>query len=169
MNWEEVGAIGQVLGSIAVFITLAYLAIQTNHPRAEARRAILQNRADAIRELQLHAAASPDLVAKYAQVHSALGGESHPFVTEVMEKSGVSLEDALRLFFWQMAWLQYRGHLIQHAHEIPPNERAAFEATMRNIYGRPGIWQRFYATFKGGGGVNADVVRYLDEVLARPG
>jgi hypothetical protein len=28
MNWEEVGAIGQVLGSIAVFVTLAYLARQ---------------------------------------------------------------------------------------------------------------------------------------------
>jgi hypothetical protein len=27
MNWDEVGAIGQVLGSIAVFITLEYLAV----------------------------------------------------------------------------------------------------------------------------------------------
>ena len=31
MNWEEVGAIGQVLGSIAVFVTLGYLAVQVKH------------------------------------------------------------------------------------------------------------------------------------------
>ena len=31
MNWDEVGAIGQVLGSVAVFITLVYLSIQTRH------------------------------------------------------------------------------------------------------------------------------------------
>jgi hypothetical protein len=28
MNWEGVGAIGQVLGSIAVFVTLGYLAAE---------------------------------------------------------------------------------------------------------------------------------------------
>jgi len=38
MNWEEVGAIGQVLGSIAVFITLGYLAVQLRHARAEMQR-----------------------------------------------------------------------------------------------------------------------------------
>lgn len=44
MNWDEVGAIGQVLGSIAVFITLGYLAMQTNHARREVQRAISQSR-----------------------------------------------------------------------------------------------------------------------------
>jgi hypothetical protein len=29
MNWDAIGAMGQVLGSIAVFVTLAYLAVQT--------------------------------------------------------------------------------------------------------------------------------------------
>ena len=39
MNWEAAGAIGEILGSIAVFITLIYLAIQvqqnTRHVRAQ--------------------------------------------------------------------------------------------------------------------------------------
>ena len=33
MNWNEVGAIGQVLGSIAVFVTLGYLAVQLRRIR----------------------------------------------------------------------------------------------------------------------------------------
>lgn len=36
MNWEEVGAIGQMLGSIAVFITLGYLSLQVRHARQTA-------------------------------------------------------------------------------------------------------------------------------------
>ena len=28
MNWDAIAAIGQVLGSLAVFITLGYLALQ---------------------------------------------------------------------------------------------------------------------------------------------
>ena len=37
MNWDEVGAIGQMLGSLAVFITLVYLSVQTRHARSESR------------------------------------------------------------------------------------------------------------------------------------
>ena len=54
MNWEEVGAIGQVLGSIAVFITLVYLSVQTRHARSESRRALSQGRTEAVTELFFH-------------------------------------------------------------------------------------------------------------------
>jgi hypothetical protein len=43
MNREAVGAIGQVLGSLAVFVTLAYLAIQTKHAKEEARRSFFRS------------------------------------------------------------------------------------------------------------------------------
>ena len=33
MNWDAVGALGEVLGAIAVIATLLYLAIQTKHAR----------------------------------------------------------------------------------------------------------------------------------------
>src|SRR5580765_3506821 len=48
MNWDAIGAIGQVLGSIAVLITLVYLSIQTRHARSESRRALSQGRAEAV-------------------------------------------------------------------------------------------------------------------------
>jgi hypothetical protein len=44
--WEEVSAIGEVPGSIAVFITLGYLAVQIGHARGKMRRSISQNRSD---------------------------------------------------------------------------------------------------------------------------
>jgi hypothetical protein len=34
MNWEEVvGAVGQLIGSFAVLVTIVYLAIQVRHAR----------------------------------------------------------------------------------------------------------------------------------------
>ena len=47
MNWDAIGAIGQMLGSIAVFITLGYLAIQVRQTnRSAALAAVLANRAE---------------------------------------------------------------------------------------------------------------------------
>lgn len=50
MNWDAFGAVGEWLGSIAVFVTLGYLAIQIRHARAEASRALSQGRMGANRE-----------------------------------------------------------------------------------------------------------------------
>jgi hypothetical protein len=46
MNWEEVGAIGQVLGSVAVFVTLGYLAVQVRHAHEEVQRNLGKVRTD---------------------------------------------------------------------------------------------------------------------------
>ena len=35
MNWEAIAAIGQMLGSVAVLVTLGYLAMQLRHGRQD--------------------------------------------------------------------------------------------------------------------------------------
>ena len=45
MNWDGVGAVGEALGSIAVFVTLGYLAIQVRHARDDVRRSVSTARA----------------------------------------------------------------------------------------------------------------------------
>lgn len=45
MNWDAIGAIGELVGSAAVVITIAYLAIQTkNNTKATQSRAVAQSR-----------------------------------------------------------------------------------------------------------------------------
>ncbi len=36
MNWEAIGAIGEILGALAVVLTLGYLAVQVRHTRLAA-------------------------------------------------------------------------------------------------------------------------------------
>jgi hypothetical protein len=55
INWEAVGAIGEIVGAIAVFATLVYLARQMRQSnellRAQARSVFLQNRERALQAL----------------------------------------------------------------------------------------------------------------------
>ena len=45
MNWEAIGAIGEIMGAIAVVATLAYLALQTKHLRKATLADVYQSRA----------------------------------------------------------------------------------------------------------------------------
>ena len=51
MNWDAIGAVGEMLGAIAVFVTLGYLAVQVKRARPEARRALRQGRTEAVRNV----------------------------------------------------------------------------------------------------------------------
>ena len=55
VNWEAVSAIGEIVGAIAVVVTLAYLAAQirqsTQVARSTARQAITQTTIDAVSDL----------------------------------------------------------------------------------------------------------------------
>ena len=53
MNWEAIGAVGEVLGAIAVVITLGYLAVQVRHAKAATADQSRIYRATAVREMAL--------------------------------------------------------------------------------------------------------------------
>lgn len=55
MNWEAIGAIGEILGAVAVFVSLFYLALQI-------RRSNLQSRAAMVQSLSAEFAKSNDAV-----------------------------------------------------------------------------------------------------------
>src|SRR5262250_896557 len=99
MNWEEVGAIGQVLGSIAVFITLVYLSIQTNHSRRESQRAMALARNQAERDLF---ARGNDGAVRTALVKAnrGLGFGSYPnaFINRLVRDAQLTEEEAFTVF-----------------------------------------------------------------------
>lgn len=59
MNWEAIGAIGEILGAIAVLLTLAYLAAQirqnTNSVRTSTFQQVVSDMAHAIEQLNQNA------------------------------------------------------------------------------------------------------------------
>ncbi len=87
MNWEAIGAIGQVLGSVAVFVTLAYLALEVKHARQEMRRALSQGRSEAHRDL-LAQQREENVLEACRKADLALGGQHPPYLSALMERTG---------------------------------------------------------------------------------
>jgi hypothetical protein len=95
MNCDAMGAVGQVLGSVAVFVTLVYRSILTQHARAETRRSIRAGRWAAVREMAMYRSGNERLGHIYSKAHQALDGQVlTPFIMQLMERAALTREEA---------------------------------------------------------------------------
>ena len=170
MNWDAIAAIGQMLGSVAVFVTLGYLAVQVRHTRDEMRRSVFQSRQEAIRELCLSRANSERYLTSAVAVAGAISAGSllkSPFIQELIERMGVSAEGAISTMWDEHAWWYMRMQQIPYVKELPPGERAAFEKGIRGNYSTSVVGRLWWEHNKDW--LNPDAVRYIDNLLAQPG
>jgi hypothetical protein len=165
MNWDAVGAIGQVLGSIAVFVTLGYLAIQVKHARQESRRALSQGRSEAHREL-LAQQRDERILRAIMKADAGLAVPPHDTAAALMERAGLTLEEAHCVLSMNTAWWTYFLQIIPYVDELPAIERTAFENRVRAAYGRPGPSRLFYETYLKPN-ANPGALRYIDNLLAQ--
>jgi hypothetical protein len=77
MNWDAIGAAGEVLGAVAVLITLFYLARQIRQNTEEIRSANYHGVTDSFNELNLTVAGNPDLARVFR-----LGNEAYDELSE---------------------------------------------------------------------------------------
>ena len=71
--WDAIGAVGQMLGSMAVFITRGYLAVQVKHARSEMRRPLSQGRFGGLIDLLIAQNAERNHMSKAAMLtHSPI-------------------------------------------------------------------------------------------------
>jgi hypothetical protein len=107
MNWEAIGAIGELLGAAAVVFTLGYLAVQVKHSKSATADNSRLIRASAVREMCLEMCRNDAL--RMTQTKN-WGLES--YYIELAELLGSSIEEATRVdwgncyYFW-MYWGQY--------------------------------------------------------------
>ena len=94
MNWEAIGAIGELLSAIAVLATLIYLAVQVRNTKYELRRSFLQNRDNAVRELLLEGMRNSAFVSASSKAINTVGG-GRPGLEAVKSIEGISDEEAL--------------------------------------------------------------------------
>ena len=166
MNWVAIAAIGQMLGSVAVFVTLGYLAVQLRHSRTALLGSITLTRAAMLRDQMMAAATDEGLVHLIAKAETAFGGVNHPFVDELVKRAGLNFEEARRVYGYQAAWWQTRSESIRYMKELPDSDQEGFDARMRFIF-QAGSSDRFwYETNKPI--VTPDAVRYMDNLLAQP-
>ena len=164
MNWDAVAAVGQTVSALA----LIFVIVQVRHARLEVRRSMSKTRAEGARELLMSKAISTELCGLSVKVVSAIGRGSGPVVGELVSRAGLTETEALRLYFEQEAWWQYRAQIIQYIDELAEGERVAFDVSIRQSYdGARFVDSLWYASRKDM--LNPDAVRYIDNLLAQPG
>ena len=65
MNWEAIGAIGEIVGALAVLLTLAYLAAQIKQNTQAVRASALDSSVNAVNAVRVAMFESPDVAAVY--------------------------------------------------------------------------------------------------------
>ncbi len=165
MNWDALAAVGEMLGSVAVLVTLGYLTLQVRHARLEARRALGQDRLEGnhrLLELEMQEAN----FGLRAKASAAFGMEPFPVVAEIMERAELTYEEAFRVFNVDVVGWNYRVHTITHIDELPAGERELFDGATYIRYSR-GVSQFVYETaFKPQ--ASPEIVDYIDTLLAQP-
>jgi hypothetical protein len=164
MNWEALGAIGETLGALAVFVTLGYLAVQVRHARSDSRRALSQNRGEGIRDL--FAQGTDERINRLSvKANTALGAPPPPFVAALMDQAGLTREEATVLFQHHVAWWNYTLQIVPNIDEMSAIEQHQFDRGVTGRHGGVGIGRLFYESVAPL--AHPDVVRYIENVLAR--
>jgi len=164
MNWDAIGAIGEVLGSIAVFITLGYLAVQVRHAREAVARSSRQSRYDALREAYMMWASSPELAESTAKLGTSLALPGSRF-TEVAMDAGLSRSEALLVMNSMRVSWTLTEQTIEALGELSPGARAQSAFNYLETWGK-GVGGLWYRTLREH--LNPDAVRYVDNLLAQP-
>ena len=95
MNWDAIGALGEIIGALAVLITLIYLAVQVRQAKHQLDLNSAQARAVHMRDLLMPIATDPSLA-------SIMLKAGHPPYGDF----GLNSEEAHRFGAWCHAWMQ---------------------------------------------------------------
>ena len=91
MDWDAVGAIGEIIGAVAVVVTLIYLAAQIRQNTKHLASTSLQALADRAENRVLLFASNPEFAAMYAKFQA--------------DPQSLSASEAVQLYGWIGAWL----------------------------------------------------------------
>jgi len=160
MNWDAIGAIAELAGSIVILVTLAYLAVQVKYARLASTDANRENRVVGIRELNNNLVT--DSYARAAW-NKAMGPVQRKLITDISQTLGLNFDEAsvvvLQGWNWMFThWAQYRAVKIKEDEEELKNVVAVWygDNPMLALIEHPA----FRASF------DSDFIAFVDEVLA---
>jgi hypothetical protein len=110
MNWEAIGAVGEIVGAVAVVITLAYLAIQVRQNNRMMQR---QAHLDRVRHIADPLIESPRRLVEVLGKISAKDGSREPVTLAFMDAFDLQYDEAIPfLRYLHRLWLGYEADFL---------------------------------------------------------
>jgi len=164
MNWDAIGAVGELLGSLAVLVTLVYLSLQIRNARDELKHTIRQNNDAANREIILETVRNSRLTRALAKT---VADPAENVVTKAfLEKYDLEFEEAIVLTNYYAARLRIvRETIIYDLDFFDDSAKRNFDRSTRHLFGSgPGLvfWQSVIARDDS----DDKVSRYMKDLLA---
>jgi hypothetical protein len=156
LNWQAIGAIGEITGALAVVITLLYLARQVRHARREQQIAAIRANRNERREYYTTARDSPYLPGILSKLKA--GGDLSP-------------EEEQRLtFHYSAAWSVLYSEWIQSQLDLPGEFATSSQFIIRITIALPGSleWFREYGAHLYPSPFIAHVMQIQEELDTRP-
>ena len=159
MNWEAIGAVGEILGAIAVVLTLGYLAVQIRHAKNATADQNRLERSRGVREMALAMIANPE--AAYDQIRN---WGLDDYYQALGEKEGISPERALVVdwsngyYFWM-----YWGQFASTTHEKDLRE---LEHVISGLLEMPGMRYSWETSSHTRPLLEPAFVEFVDRILA---
>jgi hypothetical protein len=153
MNWEAIGAIGEVVGGVAVIATLIYLALQIRQTNIINASSVRQSVYEYTTRQMLHGTES-------SEFHAML---DRACMTDKVLSSGERFQ-LVRLF--QAVFVGYQCAYFQYRHGVIEEEDwDVFRALLRSFWLLPGAeLARMWEQFKTGGFLDHDFVEEVERL-----
>ena len=132
MNWEAVGAIGEIVGAIAVIATLAYLATQIRYARLAASDSSRQHRAQGIMDMELTYLNNSEFRAAWDKGE---GAEAERITRDIAKELNLSIEEARLVVRGASGWAWL--HWAQFRSIKTEADTLELENIVREFYGAP--------------------------------
>ncbi len=150
MNWEALGAIGELSGAIVVIVTLVYLAIQVRQHTSAAQSSSFQGTTDALNYINMTIASDSDLLRVISSKPTSLGE--------------LSPEDFYRYSYILLSLFRVRETAFyqQHAGTTALQSWVREEITLRNNL-ESAAAREWWTTI--GYGFSPEFQKYVDSVI----
>ena len=160
MNWDAIGAIGEIVGALAVVLTLGYLANQVRHAKEVAADTNRLERSKGVRDMMLASASDSDL-----RENLTKGLLLSDYYSEIASKLNMSSNEAAS-FDWAMLywfWL----HWGQYASTTKDSDVEELRTVINGFYRNPGVRLCWEKSPQARPVLEEDVVKFVDEILAK--
>lgn len=158
MNWEAIGAVGEIVGAIAVVVTLFYLSIQLRQNTAQVKQS----------GLATEIASYQDLIGRINDLNAMR--IANPDITELIQRGqtdpdALSDNERVRYGTWVLSLLRH-GDMAYFLYERGAIDRERAVATLGPLL--PALetegFQRVWERVKSGGAFTPGYIEFLDSV-----
>ena len=131
MSVQDMGAIGEFISSIAIVITLIFLAVETRRARDATQHSTRQARQRIRTDLSLAIAINPQLTEVMAKTFSDVDPEVVPIASEF----GLSTAEGIQVYNYTIAYFRYLED--QFFSDLPETDRFSLEGQVKVIPSNP--------------------------------